>query len=163
MPVDCFTATRLAKLRPTSIALLSDKLTQSPIADNENLTIRFAWKNTTVMGQSGLKLVDLRDNEVLAYYESHHGRWFGHLKVQGSGHFAVRMIVSTILAVKYRTRIPDIEQREMVARAKEVVSEDVPMERIRKKSSLPEIPMNRFSFVPEEVVEEELATTSREM
>ena len=132
MPVDCFVATRVANTRPVSLAL-PDKAADV----TDSLTIKFAWKNTTVSGHSGLKLVDLRDNEVLAYYENSYSRkTWAKLTVQGSGVQVLRLIVSTILALKFRSQLMETETAPVRSQS----------QRLRGKKSLPILPSQRHSF-----------------
>lgn len=101
--VDCFTARKA-----------SNRNLFSNAGRENDLSIEYAWKHTSMVGKGGLKLVDLRDNEVLAYYIPSIGKSFAKIRLQGSGIASQRLVVSTILALKYRSVLsnretPDID------------------------------------------------------
>lgn len=93
-PVDCFTAQQT--LKPHAVA------SRSEFGSSVGTTVNYAWKNTSMVGKGGLKLVDLRDNEVLAYFEWTSGRSFAKVHIQGSGLRLNNLVVATILALKYQ-------------------------------------------------------------
>lgn len=82
---------------------VGDSLYDCQDAIAKHVTISFAWKHTTVSGTRGLKLVDLRDNEIIAYYQlcKTKRNYWAKLRVQGSGLQLVPLIVATILALRY--------------------------------------------------------------
>lgn len=102
-PVDCFTVRKFARGDALRLgASRFDGPNSGGADDDDHLAIKYAWKHTSMVGKGGLKLVDLRDNEVLAYYVPTVGRAFAKVKLQGSGLVSLRLVLSTILALKYR-------------------------------------------------------------
>lgn len=76
-------------------------------------TVLYAWKHTSMAGKGDRKLVDLRDDEVLAYYEPiSHGNSFAKVHLQGSGMRLVRLVVTTVLALKYRSFLEPCDTQE---------------------------------------------------
>lgn len=112
-PVDCFAAKQAA--RPSTVAAGIGKST------SQGTTVEYAWKNTSMVGKGGLKLVDLRDNEVLAYFEWTNGRSFAKVHLQGSGLRLMKLVVATIVALKYkhvmRAIAPSEETSSMLSKA----------------------------------------------
>lgn len=104
LPVDCFVARKAVPISCSTATISAGELSNhSKDAIARYVTIQFAWKHTTVSGTRGLKLVDLRDNEVIAYYQLCKTKWnyWAKLRVLGSGLQLVPLIVATILALKY--------------------------------------------------------------
>ncbi|CCG83438.1 protein of unknown function [Taphrina deformans PYCC 5710] len=132
-PVDCFTARKA-----TNRDLFSN------VDREKDLTIDYAWKHTSMVGKGGLKLVDLRDNEVLAYYIPTVGKSFAKIRLQGSGLASQRLVVSTILALKYRAFLA--EKRIASSKTTFAAPNSVASTRPSETETACEVPVGRHSF-----------------
>lgn len=132
-PVDCFTARKA-----TNRNLFSN------VEREKDLTIEYAWKHTSMVGKGGLKLVDLRDNEVLAYYIPLVGKSFAKVRLQGSGLASQRLVVSTILALKYRSFLA--EWRRTSPEANFVAPKSVGSTRPSETETACEVVVNRHTL-----------------
>jgi hypothetical protein len=140
LKVDCFETSQVVRPQPGSRALSTlsvNTTTQAPVNDKRRVpaqsnaaeiekegdvkVLKYAWKHTSVCGKGGLKLVDLLDGEILAYYEHIRtgGRAFAKIKLQGSGLHAMKLVVATSLALRARSSLPEGSE----ARATEMVKE----------------------------------------
>lgn len=104
LPVDCFKAKMQSAGSQVRAAI-------GPLGESERLERNYAWKNTSVLTRGALKLVDTFDTERLAYFEWTGGRRsFGKLELQGTGIDRMELVVSTILALKYRPFMPSLAE-----------------------------------------------------
>lgn len=113
MPVECFTLTPAIDFRRSYIRNDDSKVVIS--SNDINPTFSYAWKNTAMVGRGGLKLVDLRDSEVLAYYEPSLGKYIAKIHLQGSGIKLIKIVIATILALKARALLKDEDAQNQSA------------------------------------------------
>ncbi|ORY83265.1 hypothetical protein BCR37DRAFT_300695 [Protomyces lactucae-debilis] len=171
LKVDCFETSQVIRPSNTDARALSTLSINSPTPNpdttaktekprvqeekpGEIKTLKYAWKHTSVCGKGGLKLVDLLDGEILAYYEHIRipGKAFAKVKLQGSGLHAMKLVVATLLAIRAKSGLSESNEQHAL---EEVQQMTLQMQQ-SKKSSVPPVPSiaSRWTSPQKPVTEE---------